>query len=178
MLVIGLVVCDRALGDAAFLRRLRDRRGDPQNQAWVERRGNQIIRTEDQRIAVCSGARGFPHLFLGETGNGMHGSHLHFLVDRAGAAVKRAAEDIGEAKDIVDLIGEVRTPGTDHGVIALGAREIGHDFRHRVGKRHDHGLWRHLLEKLRLQRAATERPRNTSAPSIWSPRAWASLSWA
>ena len=50
----------------------------------------------------------------GEGGDGAHCRHLHLLVDRGRAAVERAPEDIGEAEDVVDLVGEVRAAGADH----------------------------------------------------------------
>ncbi len=49
-------------------------------------------------------------------GDGAHGSELHRLIDGRGGDVERAAEDVGKAEDVVDLIGIIRAPGADQRV--------------------------------------------------------------
>ncbi len=61
---------------------------------------------------------------------------LHLLIDVAGAAVERTAEDAREREHVVDLVREVASAGADNSSAGfLG--EVGHDLgcgiRHRKG---------------------------------------------
>jgi hypothetical protein len=84
-------------------------------------------------------------------GDCIDGGFLHFLVDRGGADIERAAKNEWKAEDIVDLVGEVRTTGADHRVGASLAGLIRHDFRGGVGQRHHQRLVRHRLDHVRRQ---------------------------
>ena len=46
---------------------------------------------------------------LCKIGNGVHGCHLHFLVDSLGVNVERTSEDVWETDDVVYLVGIVAT---------------------------------------------------------------------
>ena len=48
-----------------------------------------------------------------------------------------------KAQDVVDLVRIVGPPGADNGVRPHGANLFGHNLRHRVGQRHDHGFRSH-----------------------------------
>ena len=67
--------------------------------------------------------------------------------------VERAAEDVGEAEHVVDLVREVRTAGADHGVGPRRPRDLRHDLRHRIGERQDQRLRRHAGQHFGLQHA-------------------------
>ncbi len=121
-----------------------------------------MVRAEDDRAAV--GVLEVTGLLVGELGDGMHRRPLHGLVDRRRADVERPAEDVGEAEDVVDLIGEIRPACADHGVRAHLAGEVGHDLRRRIGERHDHRPLGHRLQKLRLQHAAGREPEEDVRP--------------
>ena len=73
----------------------------------------------------------------------MRGGDLHLHVDRLGAHVERAAEDIGKSKDVVDLVGIVRPPGGDDGVGTNLIDRLGRDLRVGIGHGEDDRLWRH-----------------------------------
>ena len=104
-----------------------------------------------------------------QIGDGAHGRDLHRLVDRRGADIERAAEDVGEAQDVVDLVGIVGAPGRDDGVGPHRLRLFRHDLRRRVGQRQDQRIGRHLLDHLRPSaRPAADRPRKMSAPAMTS----------
>ena len=147
---IGREVADRAGGDATLASGFRNCRGNAQNEPRVKGRGDQEIRPEHRRFARI-GARGDIGRFLArQRSDGPHGSHLHFLVDRAGATIECPPENIGEAQHVVDLVGEVGTAGADHRVGTRCPRNLGHDLGRRIGKRQDERLRRHQMEQFRL----------------------------
>ena len=78
---------------------------------------------------------------------------FHRLVDGPGLNVKRAAEDVWEAEDVVDLVGIVRTACGDDSVIADLSDFFRRDFG--VGVRHgeDDGLVGHAGDHLLRQRS-------------------------
>ena len=146
---IGGQVGDRARRDAAVAGRLRHGRRDAQDQPRIEGRGDQEVRPEDRRLAGIGACRDIRRLLAGQRGDGAHRGHLHLLVDGAGAAVERAAEDVGEAQDVVDLVGKIRPAGADHRVGPRRARQFRHDLRRRVGERQDQRLRRHAASAVR-----------------------------
>ncbi|MNU62081.1 hypothetical protein D3C71_512970 [compost metagenome] len=148
---IGFEIGDRPGGDAACGRCTGDSRRDAQDETRIERRGNEIVRAEDRCFTAIGFCRDFRDFLTRKLGDGLHGGHLHFLVDRGCAAIQRAAEDIGEAQYVVDLVREVRTAGADHRIRAGRTRRFRHDFRIGVGKRQDQRVFRHALQQFRLQ---------------------------
>ena len=123
------------------------------DQARIEGRGNEEFRPEGGRVAGIGAGSDVGHFLAGERCNGAHGGELHRFVNGAGTTIQRATEDVGEAQDIVDLVGEVRTAGADHGVRAGGACHVRHDFRRRIGQSHDERALGHVLKVFRLQHA-------------------------
>ena len=148
---IGFEIGDRATRHAGFGGGFGDRRGDAQHQALVEGRGNEVARAEDRRFTTNRLGGDFVDFLTGQRCDGPHGGHLHLFVDGGRATVERATEDVGETENVVDLVREVRTARADHRIRASGAGEVRHDFRRRVGQRHDQWLFRHLFQKLGLQ---------------------------
>ncbi len=69
--------------------------------------------------------------------------NLHVLGNGAGAHVKRAAENVGKAQNVVDLVGVVGASRGDDGVIADLAHGFGANFRFGIGHRKDDRLARH-----------------------------------
>ena len=65
---------------------------------------------------------------------------LHFHVDCGRSNVERAAENIGEAENVVDLVRIVGTPGCHDGVVAYRGNFLDCDFRVRIGHREDDRL--------------------------------------
>ena len=90
-----------------------------------------------QHLPAIGFGNGVRHVLAGQHGDGLGGRDLHFLVDLAGTHIKRAAEDIGEAQDIVHLVRIVRTAGGDDRVGTDFLGIFRHDFRHRVGHGED-----------------------------------------
>ena len=120
-----------AFRHAAVHGRLRHGGGDAQDQARIERLGNQVFGAEAtgslRRIR-----RPLHRLFgLGQFGDGVYRRLLHGFVDGGGAHVQRAAEDEGEAQDVVDLVRIVGAAGGHDGV---GAHRLD-QFRHDLGRR-------------------------------------------
>ncbi len=150
---IGRHVLDGPGGDTGLAGGLGDGGRDAQDQARIERRGNQEIGSEDRRLAGIGACRDVGRLLAGKPGNGAHGGHLHFLVDRRRADVERPPEDVREAEYVVDLVREIRAAGADHRVGPRLARDLGHDFGHGVCKRQDKRFFRHLLQQFRLENA-------------------------
>jgi hypothetical protein len=114
-------VGDRTRRHARLHRRLRHRRRQRYQQARVERARDEVVRAEARHLAGIGAAqvRGF---LARQFGNRAHAGQLHRFVDRGGAHVERAAEDVGEAERVVDLVGIVGAARRDDAVRAhLGA---------------------------------------------------------
>ena len=70
------------------------------------------------------------------------------MIDPAGPHIQRAAEDIGEAENIIDLIGIVRPARGDDGVGTHGMDLFRRNFRIRIGHGEDQGIGGHRLDHL------------------------------
>ena len=124
-------------------RRLGDRGRDDLHQPRIERRRDDVIGAEAVRLAAIGRGDLLGHLLAGELGERVGGGDLHLLVDRRRAHVERAAEDEGEAEDVVDLVRIVRAAGGDDRV---GPRRLGvgrGDLRIGIGHGEDDRLRRH-----------------------------------
>ena len=157
-LAIGIEVGDGPRRHAAVHRRLGHRRRHAQDQARVERCGDQRILAEQPRLAAIGPGHHVGRRFAGEACDGVHRRLLHRLVDGGGAYVQRTPEDIGEAENIVHLVRIVRPPGADHRVGPDRHSLLRHDLRVGVGECEDQRVLRHLLQQLRLQHAARRKP--------------------
>jgi hypothetical protein len=73
---------------------------------------------------------------------------LHFHVHATRAHVQSAAEDVGEAQDVVDLVRIVAPPGGDDGVGAHRIDLFRGDLRIGVGHGEDDRLRRHMLDQV------------------------------
>ena len=62
------------------------------------------------------------HVLARQLGQGLGRSDLHCVVDRAGAHIQGAAEDVGKAEDVVDLVWIVAASGGDDRMRADRAR--------------------------------------------------------
>ena len=101
---IGLEVGDRLLRDAGLHRRLGDSDGHDPDQPRIERLGNDVLAAEARADAAIGRSDRFRHVLAGKLGQGLGGGDLHFVVDAGRAHVERAAENEGEAEDVVDLV--------------------------------------------------------------------------
>ena len=99
-----LQILDRLAGHAGFHRRGGNRRRYGRDQPWVERSRNDVILAILKHLPAIGFGDGVRHILACQHGDGLGSRDLHFLVDLAGTHIKCAAEDIGEAKDIVHLV--------------------------------------------------------------------------
>ena len=115
-------------GDAALLCGLSHRFGYSGSNPFVKRIRNDIIRGELGRID--------------EVRNRVSGRDLHLVVDVACAHIERPAEDARESENVVDLIGEVASPGADDRCTRL-LRELRHDLRNGICHREEDRIFGH-----------------------------------
>ena len=116
LLAVGVHVVDRTRGDARVGCGLSYGRRDAHDQARIEGRGDQVVRSEHQFLAGIGVGHLFADVGLGQVGNLAHAGQLHLLGDLGCAAVERATEDVGETQDVVDLVRVVRATGGDDAV--------------------------------------------------------------
>ena len=116
-LLIGVEIRDRPGRDAGLHRGLGDGRRDAQDQARIERIGDQRAGAEvaaprrHRRGAATSEGASRASAAMASTA----ASFISSLIV-GGADIERAAENVGKAQDVVDLVGIVRAPGADHRV--------------------------------------------------------------
>src|SRR5690348_490197 len=84
----------------------------------------------------------------------VHAGDRHRIVDAGGADVQRAAEDVGKAQRVVDLVRVIRTAGRDHRIGFGGARFFRGDLRRGIGECQDHRTVGHGRDHVALQHAA------------------------
>ena len=152
---VGVHVLDRTGGHAGFHGGLGDGRGDLDDQARIERLGNQVFWAERQLLVFIGAGHHVVLLGHGQIGNGAHAGELHLFVDGGGADVQCTAEDERETQDVVDLVGEVRAAGADDGVRAGFFRQRRQDFRFRVGQGKDQRVGGHGLDHFRRHQLRT-----------------------
>ena len=85
---VGGEVGDGAGGDAAFHGGAGDGRGDLQEEAGVERFGDDVFGAEHRGGTAVCGGDDFAGFGAGELGGGFDGGDLHGLVDLGGADVR------------------------------------------------------------------------------------------
>ena len=149
--LVGIEIGDGPARHAAIHRRLRHGRRDMQDQARIERLGNDVLGAEPRRGATIGLGDHIAAFGAGQGGDGFDGGHFHRLVDSGGIHVQRAAEHKREAQDIVDLVGIVAAAGGDDGVGPCGLGNFRHDLGIGVGQRQDQRLLGHLRQPFRLQ---------------------------
>ena len=86
--------------------------------------------------------------------DGFRGGYLHFVVDVACAHVERSAEDTGECKHVVYLVGEV-APARAHYLDARFKSFVGHDFGNGVRHCEHDGIGVHGLNHFLGQTAGS-----------------------
>ncbi len=93
--------------DPTVHRRLGHGRRDLHHQPRVEGFGDQVLRAEAQLLPHVRRRHHFALLGLCQFGDGVHGRNFHLQCDGGRTRIQRAAEDVGETQDVVDLIGIV-----------------------------------------------------------------------
>ena len=163
---IGVEVGDLLPGDAGLHRRFRHRRRDAGDQARIEGRGNDVFRAIDRARAAIGGGHFVGHVLARQGGDGFGGGDLHRFIDGGGAHIQRAAEDIGKAQHIVDLVGIVAAPGGDDDIAAHRLGVFRRDFRIGIGHGEDD---RRLAAMRRAPCPASARPWPTGPGTRRSP---------
>ena len=92
--------------------------GNGGDQPRIERHRDDVARAEARPVALIGGGHLVGHVLAGERGERLRRGDLHRVVDGGGAHVERAAEDVGEAEDVVDLVRIVGAAGRHDGVVA------------------------------------------------------------
>jgi hypothetical protein len=113
---------------------------------WSKGLGMMYSGPKRQRRAVRRRGDLLGDLLAGERGEGADGGDLHLLVDGGGPHVEGAAEDEGEAEDVVDLVGVVAA-ARGHDDVGAGGDGLGvADLGVGVGHRHDDGALGHRAD--------------------------------
>ena len=111
-------VFDRLAGHAALHGGPGNGRGNMQQDARVERFGNDVVAAEGELDVAVGLADRVGYLFAGQLGQGLDRGQFHLFVDTGGTTVQGPTEDEGKAQHVVDLVGIVGTAGGDHDVTA------------------------------------------------------------
>ena len=134
------------VGHAGGLGGLGHGRCDAQDEARIEGLGDDVVGAESQLLALVGGGHLFADVGLGQLGDLAHAGQLHLFRDLGCAAVQRAAEDVGEAQHVIDLVRVVRAAGGDDAVGPHFLGQLGPDLGLGVGQRQDDGLVGHGLD--------------------------------
>ena len=151
LLSVEFQVGDRPRGHARIHRRLGHRRCDLDDQARIERFGNEVFGPERDILLAVGGGDDIGLLGHGKIGDGMHAGEFHRLVDGGRAHVERTAKNEGEAEDVVHLVRKVGASGGHHRVGPRGLDQVGLYLRLRIGQRQNERPVRHLLHHLRFE---------------------------
>ncbi|MNH09721.1 hypothetical protein D3C79_691820 [compost metagenome] len=153
LLHVGIKVFDRAHRHAGIHGCLGYRRGNFNNQAWVERFGNDVFRAKGEVLIAIRRSHHVALLCQRQIGNGVHAGQLHLFVDGGGPHIQRATEDERETQYVVYLVGIIRTAGTDDRIWAHRFRQRRQNFRFRVSQRHDQRISGHGFHHVLRQHA-------------------------
>ena len=128
-------------------RGFRNRGWNLADETRIEGRGDDVVGTITQAPAVDFGHR-IRHIGARQLRERLGRRDFHRLIDGPGLNVERAAEDVGEAEHVVDLVRIVRAACGDDGVVADLGDLLRRDFG--VGVRHgeDDGLVGHAGDHL------------------------------
>jgi len=137
---------DALLGYAAIHGGFCDGGGAPGEDAGIERFGDDVLAAEFEALDAVGAQDGIGHVFFGERGEGACGGQLHLIVNGGGAYIERAAEDEGEAEDVIDLVGVIGTASGDDGVGTGGLGHVVGNLGIGVGKGEDDGVRGHGLD--------------------------------
>ena len=179
-LAVSLQIVDRPSGHAGFHRGPGNRRRDLDDQARIERLGDDVIRTEGQFLDAAVGRGDDIALLLPrKLGDCMHRRDFHRPGDGRGADIQRAAKNERKAQDVVDLIRVVAAARRDDGVVR--ARALTSSGRiSGVGLASASIKGRAAIRRTMscVSTPPAESPRNTSAPPMISSRLRASVGCA
>ncbi len=107
------------------------------DQTGIDGLRNEVFRTELQVIDMIHLVHNVGHRLLSQICDSPDGGQLHLLIDCLRMHVKRTTEDVGEANDIINLVGVIRAAGRHQNVGAGSSSILVRDLRHRIGQRED-----------------------------------------
>ena len=113
------------------------------DQARIKRRRDDVIRTKCQ-LAPIGHCHFVGNVSTRQCGQRLSAGDFHFVVDRAGMDVKRTAEQVGKAEDVVHLIWIIGASGRNNYILAHLAGLFRCDFRIGIGHRKNHRVWCHI----------------------------------
>ena len=113
------------------------------NQTRVNRFRDEVVATERQIIHLIDIVYHIGDGLFSQIGNGECGSHFHLLVDGRGMHVEGSTEDIGEADDVVNLVGIVGTACCHQHIRTACHCVLVRDFGNGVGQRKHDGVIGH-----------------------------------
>ena len=152
LVTVAVHVDDRFARHPGIHRGAGDRQRHRRDQPGIERHRNDVFRPVFRARAVGGGDL-VGHVLARQLGQRSRGRDLHLHVDAGRLDVERAAEDIGKAQHVVDLVRVVGPPGRHDGVVAHRGDFLRGDLRIGIGHREDDRLRRHDLDHLRGDRA-------------------------
>ena len=161
--LVGAHVDDGPARDARIHGGLRHRHRDRVDQARIEGHGDDVFAPEARTRALIGRGDLVGHVLAGELRQRLGGRDLHLHVDRGRLHVERAAEDVGKAQNVVDLVRVVGAAGGDDHVVADAGHLFRRDFRIGIGHGEDDRVRRHgadhLVREGALRREAEHRIR-------------------
>ena len=167
--LVGAHVDDRPARDAGIHRRLGHRRRNRVDEARIERHRDDVVAPEPRARRPDRRPRPRRARPRGRaSASACGGGDLHLHVDRRRLHVERAAEDVGKAQHVVDLVGIVGAAGRDDDVVADVRHLLGRDLGIGIGHREDDRVRRHganhVVRERALRRTGRRRRRRRRAP--------------
>ena len=138
--VLDVLACDAAVHGS-----FGDGHRNVGDEARVDGLRDEVVASEDEVVDLVDGVHHVGHGLFRQIGDGVYGGELHLLVDGCGGGVECAAEDVGEADDVVDLVGVVAASGGHEHVGTRGHGGLVGDFGLGVGEGEDDGVLSHGL---------------------------------
>ena len=117
---------------------------DPEQDARIEREGNEIVGAELYGAQTIEARHAVGNVFFRKQCKRASRGHLHRFVHFSRACVERAAEDERETQDVVDLVRIVAASRGDDRVSTNSAYFFGQDLRFGVRQCEDDGTRCHL----------------------------------
>ena len=112
MLGISIPVGDGMACHSTLYRSPSYSRRDFDDEAMVDGLRDEVLRAKGKFLSSICLTYVVGDGSLGQCCYGTSGGKLHLSIDRCGMSVECSTENIGEGKDIVDLIGVIRSPCT------------------------------------------------------------------
>ncbi len=141
--LVGVEIDDRSPCHAAVHCGASDGGRNGVDQTRIERNRDDVIAPEPRPAPLVGCRHLVRHVLAREVRERMDRRNLHFHVDRRGAGIEGTPEDVWKTKNVVDLVGVVRTPGRHDGIVADRVRLLRRDLRIRIGHSEDDRVRRH-----------------------------------